>query len=243
MAVMAKAPVPGRVKTRLVPPLLPKEAARLNVCFLRDVTEAIAEIARDGRAHGYLAYTPVGKEAAFRGVLPKSFRIFPQRGEALTERLIYAAEDLFAAGYASVCFINSDSPTLPHFLLESAAAALRAPGPRIALGPSEDGGYYLIGMRKLHRRLFEEIDWSTKEVLAQTQERAAELKLEVKLLPTWYDVDDFYSLRRLCEELLRPGGHTRGQKLEGRDAPHTRALLRDLLRTDARDRLGWDRAV
>lgn len=243
MAVMAKAPVPGSVKTRLVPPLLPKEAARLSVCFLRDVTEGIATLAPDGRVHGYAAYTPVGEEAAFRGVLPPSFRLVAQRGENLTERLIHAAEDLFATGYASLCFINSDSPTLPHCLLETAVASLRAPGDRLVLGPSEDGGYYLIGMKQFHCRLFEGIAWSTKEVLAQTKDRAAEMNLEMKLLPAWYDVDDSYSLRRLCEELLRPGGHSAGQKLEGYAAPHTSELLRELLRSDARDRLGWDRAV
>jgi glycosyltransferase A (GT-A) superfamily protein (DUF2064 family) len=89
------------------------------------------------------------------------------------------------------------------------------------LGPSDDGGYYLIGVKKPHRRLFEQIDWSSERVLNQTIQRAMELELEVKLLPSGYDVDDSASLRRLCNELLTD---TTSVDI----APYTRELLAKL---------------
>jgi glycosyltransferase A (GT-A) superfamily protein (DUF2064 family) len=101
-----------------------------------------------------------------------------------------------------VCLLNSDSPTLPTAYLMAAATALAAPGDRIVLGPSTDGGYYLLGLKRPHRRLFENVDWSTEKVSAQTLARAEELGLAVHQLPSWYDVDDLHALRVLVDELF-----------------------------------------
>jgi uncharacterized protein len=122
--------------------------------------------------------------------------------------------------------LNSDSPTLPTAFLVEAAEALARPGDRAVLGPSSDGGYYLLGLKTSHRRLFEDIAWSTERVAEQTLQRAAEIGLEVYRLPAWYDVDDVGSLRRLQSELdqpepLRP--RLDGQKLH--HAAQTAALL------------------
>jgi hypothetical protein len=84
----------------------------------------------------------------------------------------------------------------------AAATVLAAPGDRIVLGPSTDGGYYLIGLKRPHRRLFEDIDWSTERVAAQTLARARELDLAIHHLPSWYDVDDLAALRVLMGELF-----------------------------------------
>ena len=92
---------------------------------------------------------------------------------------------------------------------------------RVVLGPSDDGGYYLIGLKENHRELFDRIDWSTERVLDQTQQRARELNLEVSLLPTGYDVDDPATLRRLCAELL--SGNAANDL-----APNTRKFLAQL---------------
>jgi len=100
--------------------------------------------------------------------------------------------------------LNSDSPTLPTAFLVEAAEALARPGDRAVFGPSSDGGYYLLGLKTAHRRLFEDIAWSTERVAEQTLQRAAEIGLEVHRLPGWYDVDDVESLRRLRGELDRP---------------------------------------
>lgn len=240
LAVMTKAPRAGQVKTRLVPPLTPEEAAALNVCFLRDTTANIAGLARLGGAEGVAVYTPVGAEAAYDGLLPEGFGLLAQRGEDFGARLWHAAEDLLAAGYGSLCLIDSDSPTLSPVLLAAAVAALGRPGDRVVLGAAEDGGYYLIGLKHAHRRLFENIAWSTPDVLAQTKERAAEINLEARLLPAWYDVDEAASLGQLCDELLAPTRNGSGG-LIGYAAPHTRAYLARLVAAEGRTRIWPER--
>jgi rSAM/selenodomain-associated transferase 1 len=238
LAVMAKAPRTGDVKTRLVPPLEHEEAAALNVCFLCDVTAVIAELCVPGEADGFAAYMPAGAEAAFDNLLPPRFRLLVQRGANLGERLFHAAEDFFAAGYQAMCLINSDSPTLPPAVLRDAVEALRAPGDRMVLGPADDGGYYLIGLKQAHRRLFQEIAWSTPKVLASTLDRAREIGLESTLLPSWYDVDDATSLHRLCQELFPTPLTSSTNDLRGYAAPRTREFLRKLIKADEGKRLG-----
>ena len=221
---MAKAPLAGEVKTRLVPPLTPAEAAALNVCFLADMAANIAEVTAAGRADGLVVYTPAGAEAAFDGVLPEGFRLLLQRGESLGDRLCNATDDLLQDGYNSVCLINSDSPTLPRARLDRAIESLANDGDRVVLGAADDGGYYLIGLKQAHRNLFDRIAWSTADVLAHTVERAGEIGLNVEMLPHWYDVDDAETLNRLCEELFaserRDGAYS---------APHTRKFLASLI--------------
>ena len=201
LAVMTKVPRAGQVKTRLVPPLNPEDAAKLNVCFLRDTATAIVK-ACGATARGIGVYTPVGSETAYAEILPPEFELLPQRGDGFGERLAFAASDLFQCGFASVCLIDSDSPTVSTEVYAQAVELLSTPDDRVVLGPSDDGGYYLIGMKRVHPQLFERIDWSTERVLSQTRERGRELNLEVSLLPAGYDVDDAASLRRLRDELL-----------------------------------------
>jgi hypothetical protein len=119
--------------------------------------------------------------------------------------------------------------------------AFLRPGDRVVLGPADDGGYYLIGIKQAHRNLFERIDWSTERVLRQTVERACEINLDVALLPAWYDVDDALTLARLCEELFgdktagvcAPGGAA----FEGYAATHTRAHLAGIVEREGRARV------
>jgi rSAM/selenodomain-associated transferase 1 len=233
LAIMTKAPQAGQVKTRLVPPLKPDEAAELNRFFLRDTTTAIASSATDKDACGIAVYTPIDSESAYAHVLPDSFRLLPQRGDRFGERLYFAALDLFKCGFESVCLIDSDSPTVPPENFAQAVKHLQRSGDRVVLGPCEDGGYYLIGLKKPHKELFERIDWSTERVLAQTRQRAREIGLEVKLLPMGYDVDDWESLQRLCQELLTG-------KQSDSVAPRTRKFLRDIIAREGRTRIWPD---
>jgi rSAM/selenodomain-associated transferase 1 len=233
LAVMTKAPEAGRVKTLLIPPLTPEEAAELNKCFLCDTAAAISSAccrrpvgdvhvshseAATARACAIAVYTPVGAESAYNGILPVDFSLLPQRGDKFGQRLYFAVEDLFKCGFESVCLIDSDSPTVPTENFAEAVELLSTSEDRVVLGPSDDGGYYLIGLKKPHRHLFEQIDWSTERVLNQTIQRATEMGLEVKLLATGYDVDDGASLRRLCNELL---ADTTSEDI----APYTRRFL------------------
>lgn len=240
LAVMTKAPQAGSSKTRLVPPLAAAQAAKLSACFLRDTCENIASVYRDGAAAGVAVYTPLGSESFFDGLVPSSFRFLSQRGTLFGDRLFHASEDLFSLEYDSLCLIDSDSPTLPSKFLRAAVLALAQPGDRMVLGPARDGGYYLIGLKQLHRRVFENIDWSTSRVLAQTIARAKDIKLPVTLLPPWFDVDDAATLRQLCDELVFNQVNLRGQSTTGAyRAPHTRAYLARLLQTDTGLRI-WE---
>jgi uncharacterized protein len=230
LAVMTKAPQAGQVKTRLVPPLTPEEAAELNKCFLRDTTAAISNTCSRAASNeaaaaacGVAAYTPVGAESAYTDILPTDFSLLPQRGDKFGERLYFAVEDLFKCGFDSVCLIDSDSPTVPAENFAEAVKLLSTSEDRVVLGPCDDGGYYLIGVKKLHRRLFDQIDWSTERVLNQTMQRATEIGLEVKLLRSGYDVDDSVGLKRLRDELV-------GEKVNYIVAPNTRKFLAKLAR-------------
>ncbi|MBA3960927.1 MAG: TIGR04282 family arsenosugar biosynthesis glycosyltransferase [Chthoniobacterales bacterium] len=223
LAIMTKVPRAGRVKTRLCPPLTPEEAAELNVCFLRDTAAAITQAGAN--AQGVGCYTPVGEEEAYRAILPEDFLLLAQREGGFGERLIGAIEDLVAIGFSAVCLIDSDSPIVPAAAFAEAVEVLSQPNDKVVLGPSDDGGYYLIGMKRLERRLFEEIDWSTELVLEQTKARAIEEGIEVHLLPTFYDVDDGLTLRRLHADLLGPNESA---------APASREFLLHLTERDRR---------
>jgi uncharacterized protein len=202
IAVMAKASIPGRAKTRLVPPLTAEDAANLNTSFLRDVADGLVAASTLANIAGCMAFAPAGSAAFFRGILPERIGLLETVAPSFGECLLNAATSLFDAGHGAVCLLNSDSPTLPVAYLVSAATALAAPGDRVVLGPSTDGGYYLIGLKQPHRRLFQDIDWSTERVAAQTLSRARELGLPVHQLPCWYDVDDIDALRLLYRELM-----------------------------------------
>jgi rSAM/selenodomain-associated transferase 1 len=221
MAIMAKAPRTGKVKTRLSPPLTLEQSAALNICFLKDTAEGLAEVAE---ADGMVCYTPVGDEAAFDGLLPQNFTLIAQRGDKFGERLQSAAEDILACGYGSVCLIDSDSPTVPKAAFEKAATELAREGDRVVLGPSHDGGYYLIGLKQAHAAVFENITWSTASVCAETIERAHTAGIEVVLLPLWYDVDDAATLAVLREELI-DGKAPEFAAMRGYEAPHTKEFL------------------
>jgi len=224
LAVMAKAPRPGKVKTRLSPPLTPEEAAELNACFLRDTIANLGDAIQAAPAEWVISYTPVGEETAFRGILTEGALLLPQRGDGFGERLLHSAQDLFACGFSAVCLIDSDSPTVPTQQFVTAANLLLAPQRTAVIGPSEDGGYYLIGLQTPDSRLFEDIAWSTEFVTQQTLERAAEIGCAVHLLHEWYDVDDACSLARLNAEFFE----ATDRFPRGYNAPHTREYLSGL---------------
>lgn len=225
IAVMAKASHPGRAKTRLVPPLTFEEAAAFNTVFLKDVAANILAAAQEQDIAGFMAFGPPGSEPFFREILPEAVGLIETWLPDFGDCLFSAADTLLARGYGAVCVLNADSPTLPTKLLSEAARILMLPGDRIVLGPSTDGGYYLLGVKHPHARLFQNVEWSTERVAQQTLQRAAELHLIVHTLPDWYDVDDAMALRTLAGELFeaRPFGSS---GLPSHPAPNTAALMR-----------------
>ena len=202
IAVMAKASIPGRTKTRLTPPLAPEQAADLNTAFLRDVADNLLAAVALASISPWMAYAPAGSQDFFARILPDGVSLLETTAPDFGACLYRASTSLLAAGHESVCLLNSDSPTLPTGYLVAAATALAAPGDRVVLGPATDGGYYLIGIKQPHRRLFQDVDWSTERVFRQTLARAEELGLPVVVLPSWYDVDCEDALHVLIGELI-----------------------------------------
>ena len=214
IAVMAKAPRPGQVKTRLQTVLDPAESAAISAAFLRDVTANIQAAAAQAPIHGFVAYAPLGAEARFADLLAPGTELVLADGaegdaegvEGFGRSLLHATRSLLARGYGAACVLNADTPTLPTALLVQAARHLLAPGRRAVLGPADDGGYWLLGMQSASSALFARIAWSTSTVAAETARRAKEIGLPLCTLASWFDVDDRASLERLVHEFSEPTG-------------------------------------
>jgi uncharacterized protein len=224
LITFARAPIAGCTKTRLCPPLNRALAAGLYACFLRDVLDTMRQVPDVRRV---VAYTPES-EGAFFAALAPDFVAWRQRGAKLGERMddifhaslrsdqsddgrwtmddsedtpiVYRLSSIVARMAHSAVLIGSDSPDLPGEYIREAFARLEA-GADVVLGPAEDGGYYLIGLRAPQPRLLREVPMSTPTVLADTLALACALGLRVELLPTWYDVDTVAELRRLAAAL------------------------------------------
>jgi rSAM/selenodomain-associated transferase 1 len=228
IGVMIKTPRNGFSKTRLSPPLSSEEAASISRCFLKDTSAAIEALSHeDPYMVGVAIYTPVGSEANLGELLPPGFKMIAQRDGGFGARLLGAAEDLFSVGFSAVCLIGSDSPTLPFHYLRDLTAFLKEPKDRMVIGPCWDGGYYLLGLRRAHTRLFEDITWNTDRVYAETIERSKEINLPTITLPAWYDVDDQRSLNRLLSELFSERANEAVPP--GSPAPYTKEFLRQIL--------------
>jgi len=194
IALFAKAPLAGRVKTRLVPPLTHEDAARVARASLEDTARFIVPavpyswtLFLDGEAD-----PPMRRLAEETGLA-----ILPQQGADLGARLTAAFRELRARRASRVLAIGSDSPTLdPERILEAVESLAVC---EVALGPTEDGGYYLIGTRGARESIFEEIPWGSAATAATTLDRARAEGLEVRLLAPWYDLDDTVSLKRAYE--------------------------------------------
>lgn len=200
LVIMTKAPQPGRSKTRLVPPLSYDEAADLARALLVDQLENLARF--DG-ARLFIAFTPEKTAGFFEGFVPQRFTCFPQRGQSLGERMSHAFGHLFASAFQNIILIGSDLPALPPSLFDHAYGLLETSAADVVLGPSADGGYYLVGMNRMNTTVFEGIRWSRNDVLAQTIQKLAGVGLEHELLPEWYDIDTAYDLGRLESERSR----------------------------------------
>ena len=194
LIVVAKRPAPGKTKTRLVPPLTPELASALYECFLRDTLDKMRQVTDAKHIIAHL------DERDYFQRLAPDFELTLQTGHDLGERLHNALTLYLARGYEHVVIMDSDSPTLPSEYLSLAFSVL-ANGANVALGPCDDGGYYLIGVNQPTPRLLREVQMSTPTVAGDTIALANEEGLNLVTLPTWYDVDDASSLTRLIEEL------------------------------------------
>jgi len=211
LLVVAKRPAAGVTKTRLCPPLSPDQAVALYEAMLRDTLDLVRSVRGVQPA---VVYLPEEERSYFAALAP-DFELCLQLGASLGHRLDNALTQFLQRGYRRVAIMNSDGPTLPASCLAGAFDAL-AHGAEVVLGPSDDGGYYLIGLTRPAPRLLREVTMSAATVLAETVAIAAQECLNVALLPSWYDVDDVTTLERLRSELEAAAPSV---------APHTRRVL------------------
>jgi uncharacterized protein len=200
VVVFAKAPIPGQVKTRLCPPLTPDEAATLHGSFILDTLErtkaAVAKLRLS--FDRYLACAPSSTLVFFQIMEERQgVTLIDQVGEDLGARMGHTVESLLAKGYQRVIIIGTDIPSLPLDHYKQALTLLDSHD--LVLGPALDGGYYLIGLKRLVPELFTGIPWSTELVLAATQAIAAKLGLTTALLPAWRDVDTIADVQALID--------------------------------------------
>ncbi len=195
LILFAKDPVEGRVKTRLGSLLDPKTTLNLYLHFLDDSIAKIHAVTDVERFIGVASEPQTGYFEKLSYHPPA--RLFVQEGEDLGQRMRQAFEDRFREGYERVVIIGADSPTLPTGYIEQALLSEK----QVVIGPSTDGGYYLIGMRGKVTELFTDIDWGTGSVLADTLKILQKQGVPAELLPVWYDVDLPEDLRFLKTHL------------------------------------------
>jgi uncharacterized protein len=209
LIVFARIPRPGQVKTRLTSVLSGREAADLYEAFLLDSLDQYRALGVDVRL--YLA-DPLHLAPDELRV----FELFAQEGPDLGARMQQAFIETFGAGYARAVIIGTDHPTLPSEFIEMAFEALREPM-SVSIGPSEDGGYYLLGLNDFFPDLFENMSFSHSHVFNRTLHRATRAAENVTVLPEWYDIDRPQDLLRLADEVdLMP------------QAARTRHIIREL---------------
>ena len=202
VAIMAKAPVAGAVKTRLTPPLTALAATRLYRSFLLDKIDQVRAL-KD--THAVVGYTPAEASGVFEELAP-GFELLLQRGQDLGARLANGLAELLTHGHVAAVAIDSDTPTLPPAFLQQGVDLLLHGDADVVVGPCDDGGYYLIGVRAERPELFEGMPWSTPDVLPETLRRARAAGLTTTCLPEWFDVDTPADLERLRTSLTAPGG-------------------------------------
>ena len=210
--LFAKKPEPGKVKTRLQSELGAEAAARLYRAFLLDCA---TELAASQAATKVIAYAPADAVGSMRDLLAEvgEFAYAAQPETDLGGRMEALVQWGFAAGNDRVVLLGSDSPSLPAAYIDRAFELLRER--EVVLGPSTDGGYYLVGRRVGASRIFSDVAWSTGAVLAQTLERLEGQSLG--LLPPWYDVDtpaEAGWLKVHLQAIVRAGGGMGRHSLE-----------------------------
>ena len=205
LVIMTKVPAAGMSKTRLVPPLSFADAAGLARALLLDQLQNVAHFTA---ARLYVAFAPGDMADEMRALAPAEFRLFPQRGSDLGERMANAFADLINAGFKRVVLIGSDLPPIALEIFTEAFESLTRASPSVVLGPSADGGYYLVGLNEPLPAIFDGITWSHPDVLERTRDRLFALRIPYKLLPSCYDIDTIDDLRRLALGAVPPSPDT-----------------------------------
>ena len=192
--LFARDPILGQVKTRLRPSLDDETILKLYTCFVEDSLEKIRQV---GNVECFVGIFPDNHSGFFEKIENFGMSLFVQRGKDLGDKMRQAFVDRFAEGYKKVVIIGSDSPSLPVSYINKALASDKD----LVLGPSTDGGYYLIAMSGKVSEVFSGVAWGTKNVLDETLEKIKGTGVSLELLPVWYDVDSPDDLKFLKTHL------------------------------------------
>ena len=197
IVVFSKAPEAGRVKTRLTSHMSAIDAALYHEAFVLDTLDCLLEIKNIDR---FIACHPDKNHSFFREI-EKNLPVvaFNQEGENLGERMKNALYDLRAKGYKEIVIIGSDSPTIPRHIVENAFDNLKEN--ELVIGPSIDGGYYLIGISGKVPDLFNGIGWGSDSVFEETLKKTDQARLKPSILTFWYDIDTIKELRFMALHL------------------------------------------
>ena len=190
--IMAKVPSAGNVKTRLQPFLSSDECTALSKAFLQDAVKKAKTVCENV----ILAYSPPAEINALKKILPSQNPFIEQTGRDLGEKMFNAFKFVFEDQTDAVVMIGTDSPTFPIDYIEQAFEFLET-NSDVVLGKTEDGGFYLIGLRKLPERIFENVAWSSPETFEQIFENIHRLRLHLREVPSWYDVDEREDFEKL----------------------------------------------
>lgn len=223
LVIYARAPVAGSVKTRLQPVFTAVEALALYEAMLADLVERVLGAGIAGTTV-FLAWSePCEPPATLAGLINK-VRLEGQQGDDLGERMARTLKEKLQSGFTQVVMIGADAPNLPIDYLRLAFEHLTAA--EIVLGPAADGGYYLLGARRLHPILFQKMPWGTDKVLSITRQRVKSSKIPHAELPPWYDVDTPDDVARLWSDLRHMNAKHASDRLT-----RTTTLLAELMRT------------
>lgn len=195
--IMAKAPLAGTVKTRLQPFLSAEQCAQLAACFLRDTINK----AKTLKIQLIIAYSPAGEIDYFRRWADEKTSFVEQKGGNLGEKMFSAFQFAFARKTEALVMIGTDSPTFPAGFIEQAFELLETDSDAV-LGKTEDGGFYLLGLRKLDEKIFEAVEWSSPKAFEQVRENIMNLSWRLSEVPRWYDIDEAKDLEQLKNEFL-----------------------------------------
>ncbi len=196
---MVKAPIAGTVKTRLRPFLSADETAKLAACFAQDAVNKAQSLTENV----IISYTPREGRKILAKILPETLIWHEQYGADLGERMHYAVEFGFRQGFSPLIVIGTDSPNLPLHFFELAEKHIQTEENDIVLIPTEDGGFCLIALKKPDFELFGGVEWSSAQTFEQTVQNINQLKLRLKTLDLWYDVDFPEDLSRLNQDLWK----------------------------------------
>ncbi|OHW62351.1 2-phospho-L-lactate guanylyltransferase [Andreesenia angusta] len=184
--LMTRVPIPGKTKTRLMEVLSPEECAEIHSCFLRDIFGVMGKL--EPEIDVYVSYTPEDEFRILSELLPEDVKAFPQHGETLGDRMKHAFEAVFKMGYDEVVLMGSDVPEIDLECLEESFVQLESND--MCVGPTLDGGYYLIGMKEVQSEIFsEDMKWGCNTVLEGTFRQINSQGLSVGLVTKQRDID------------------------------------------------------